>query len=81
MLEPDCSDWGYMIETHSVNRDKIAKIINDVCNDGADVIVIGCTHYLWIEKLIKELVADRAEVIQPEQAVIAQLKRVLQQLP
>ena len=81
VLEPDCSEWGRMIENHEVNREKIAKNINEVCEQGADQIVIGCTHYHWIEKLIKELVANRAEVIQPETAVIDQLKKVLEQLP
>jgi glutamate racemase len=78
VLEPDCSDWALMIENNSVDREKIAKIVNDVCDSGADQIVLGCTHYHWIEKLIRELAAGRAEVLQPEEPVIKQLKRVLQ---
>lgn len=81
VLEPDCSDWPYMIETNQVNHEKIADIVNSLCDQGVDQIVLGCTHYHWIEKLIKELVAGRAEVIQPELPVIEQLKRVLQRLP
>ena len=81
VLEPDCSDWAYMVETNSVDREKIAKIVEDVCGAGADQIVLGCTHYHWIEQLIKELTKGRAQVIQPEAPVIEQLKRVLQQLP
>lgn len=80
VLEPDCSDWTAMIENNSVDREKIAKIVNEVCNDGADQIVLGCTHYHWIENLIKELVKGRAEVIQPEAAVIAQLESILSAL-
>ncbi len=81
VLEPDCSDWTAMIESNRVDRENIAKIIEDSCEAGADQIVLGCTHYHWIEKLIKELARGRAAVIQPEEAVVAQLKRVLQQLP
>lgn len=81
VLEPDCSDWASMIENNRVDREKIANTINTVCNEGADQIVLGCTHYHWIEGLIKELVSDRAQVIQSEKPVIKQLKRVLQQLP
>lgn len=80
VIEPDCSDWSYLIETNSLDREKIAKIINDVCNAGADEIVLGCTHYHWIEDQIKQLVNGRAEVLQPEQPVIKQLKRVLERL-
>ena len=81
VLEPDCSDWSYMIETNTVDRDKITSITTDVCQSGADIIVLGCTHYHWIEELIKEAAAGRAEVLQPEAPVIAQLRRVLAQQP
>lgn len=81
VIEPDCSDWAEMIENNAVYREKIAKTIDEVCSAKADVIVLGCTHYHWIERLIRELAAGRAEVLQPEQPVIAQLKRVLAQLP
>ncbi|MBI2588902.1 glutamate racemase [Candidatus Saccharibacteria bacterium] len=77
VLEPDCSDWAYMVETNSVDREKIAKIVNEARNAGADQIVLGCTHYHWIEQLIKDLAKDRAQVIQPEGPVIEQLKRIL----
>jgi len=80
VLEPDCSDWTRMIENNSVDRERIAKIVNSVCESGADQIVLGCTHYHWIEQLIKSLASGRAEVIQPEVPVIEQLKRVLKQL-
>lgn len=81
VLEPDCSTWTYMIENDGVDREKIAKIVDSVCEAGADQIVLGCTHYHWIEDLLKELAKGRAQVIQPEGPVIEQLKRVLQQLP
>lgn len=81
VLQPDCSDWALMIEDNRVDREKIAKRIEEVIEAGADQIVLGCTHYHWIEGLIKEIASGRAEVIQPEGPVVKQLKRVLQQLP
>lgn len=80
VLEPDCSDWTDMIENNRVDREKVAKIIDDSCGAGADQIVLGCTHYHWIEQLIKKLADGRAEVIQPETPMIAQLKQVIEQL-
>lgn len=80
VIEPDCSDWTKLIETNSMERKKVAKMVEDVCSQGADEIVLGCTHYHWIEDLIKEISAGRAEVLQPEVAAIAQLKKVLGQL-
>lgn len=80
VLEPDCSDWAIMIENNRVEREKIAKRIEEAIAQRADVIVLGCTHYHWIEDLIKEISAGKATVIQPEQPVISQLRRVLLQL-
>ncbi len=82
VLEPDCSDWVYLIETNSSDRGSIKTKIRSICEKGADVIVLGCTHYHWIEEEIKEIAEGYgAKVIQPEQALVAQLKRVLEQLP
>ncbi|HVX57839.1 MAG TPA: glutamate racemase [Candidatus Saccharimonadales bacterium] len=81
VLEPDCSDWAAMIERKQVDQAAIAERINDVLTQHADVIVLACTHYHWIEDEIRQLAADRARVLQPEQPIIEQLKRVLAQLP
>ena len=80
VLEPDCSDWAVMIENNRIDREKVAKIVDDSVMASADQIVLGCTHYHWIEDLIKQLSAGRAEVIQPEAPVVKQLKQVLAQL-
>lgn len=77
IIEPDCSDWAYMIESKQVDRQKIHERIDKACQKGADVIVLGCTHYHWIEDIIRDTVGDRAVVLQPEAPVIEQLKRVL----
>lgn len=79
VLEPDCSDWSSMIEANQIERQRIAERITEVLDAGADVIVLGCTHYHWIEGEIKAQAAKRATVLQPEAALIEQLKRVLAQ--
>jgi glutamate racemase len=78
VLEPDCGDWALMIESDQLEREKIAKIVEEVLNKGADQIVLGCTHYHWIEDEIKEIAKERAAVIQPEKPVVKQLKKVLE---
>jgi glutamate racemase len=69
-----------MIETKQIDKDKIRIRIDEACKAGADVIVLGCTHYHWIEDIITETTAGRAQVIQPEQAIIKQLRRVISDL-
>lgn len=80
VLEPDCSRWAFMVQNNQVDREVISGPIEVTLQRGADVIVLGCTHYHWIEEWVKELVAGKAKVLQPEQAVAAQLGRVLKGL-
>jgi glutamate racemase len=75
VIEPDCSAWSSMIERNAVDHTAIARQIGDVLNRGADVIVLGCTHYHWIEEDVVRLTLGRARVIQPEQPVIRELQR------
>ncbi len=77
VVEPDCSQWTSMIESNQIDRQHIEQEIEEALNQKADVIVLGCTHYHWIEDEIKEIANGRANVLQPEHPVIAQLKRQL----
>src|ERR1039458_5809626 len=74
VIEPDCSDWAAMLEQERINHEAIKQMVEQVLAAGADVIVLACTHYHWIEAEINSLAKDRAVILQPKQAVIAQLK-------
>ena len=77
IFEPDCSKWAYMIEHNTVNVHQIREQIEALCNAGADVIVLGCTHYIWIAQLVEEITEGRAVVLQPEEAIIRRVKQIL----
>ncbi len=78
IIEPDCSDWAYMIENNTLDKDKIKQQINNALLLGADVIVLGCTHYHWIKDLI-ELIADKkAIVLEPSEAIARQVRNLLE---
>lgn len=80
VLEPDCSTWSYMIEHDAIDEQMIRDSIETVCEKGADVIVLACTHYHWIEDRINEVAGSRAIVLQPEPMIISELERVLARL-
>jgi glutamate racemase len=80
VLEPDCSDWSILIETKQMDEQKIEVEIREVLDKNADVIVLGCTHYHWIENEIKAIAKGRAQVLQPEDAIIKRLRRTLAEL-
>ena len=76
IIEPDCRSWAQMIENNQVNYNVINQTISGACSEGADVIVLGCTHYNWIQNEITELAAGRAKVIEPSESIgrrVAQL--------
>lgn len=77
IIEPDCSQWAYWIENNQLNRSHVEETINEVCDRGADVIVLGCTHYHWIKELVIELAAGRAEVIEPSEAIGRRVTQLL----
>lgn len=77
IIEPDCSTWAYMIENNEINHEIIKQVINDVCDQGADVIVLGCTHYHWIKEDILMLARDCARVIEPSEAIGRRVKQLL----
>lgn len=76
ILEPDCSQWASMIETNRINRATIERTIDQCCKDGADVIVLACTHYHWIKELIIEIAAGRATILEPSDAIIRRVEAI-----
>ena len=79
VLEPDCSEWAYMIQNNQVNHSKIEHTINSICDQGADVVVLGCTHYHWIKDLIVEVTRGRAKIIEPSEAIGRRVEQLLNQ--
>lgn len=80
VIEPDCSDWAYLIEENTISEQLIREDIEPSLQKGSDVVVLGCTHYHWIEKEIKEIAGNRATVLQPETYVVDELKTMIERL-
>lgn len=80
VLEPDCSDWASLIEGKSLDHSHLRETVESCLAKNADVFVMGCTHYHWIEEDIEKIVDGKATVLQPEKPVIQQLRTVISQL-
>ncbi|MEO7904808.1 MAG: aspartate/glutamate racemase family protein, partial [Candidatus Saccharimonadales bacterium] len=81
ILEPNCRDWAHMIEHNLLNQQLVRQTITTMCDQGADVIVLGCTHYHWIKDLIVEIVADHAVVLEPSEAIGRRVQQLLDTSP
>jgi len=77
IIEPDCNQWAYRIENNQLNHAHVKQIIDDACHQGADVIVLGCTHYHWIKELVIALADGRATVIEPSEAIGRRVQQLL----
>ena len=67
-----------IFENNSVNHEGIRQVIEDICLRGADVIVLGCTHYHWIKELIVEIAGSRAQIVEPSEAIGLRVQELLQ---
>ncbi len=57
----------------------VRKRIEPVLAAGADVLVLGCTHFPHLKPVIEKVAAGRARVIEPSEAVARQARRVLEE--
>lgn len=77
IIEPDCSEWAYMIEHNQITDEHISNVISDVLKQRADVIVLGCTHYHWIKDRIEKIANGKATVLEPSLAIADRVESLL----
>lgn len=77
VIEPDCSNWASLIEASKQNELQLEKMVTDLRKENVDVIVLGCTHYHWVEEDLRTLAGPGMTVIQPIEPVLDQLEKIL----
>lgn len=55
----------------------IAKYLNPMIEAGADHVVLGCTHYPFLEPLMRKIAGDRLKIINPAPAVASHALNIL----
>jgi len=58
-------------------RTLLASYIEPMLTAGADTLVLGCTHYPFLDTLIREIAGSRLALIDTSVAIARQLERVL----
>ena len=74
--EPDCHDWAELIENDKSTEVPIESVIKDLINDGADVIVLACTHYHWLKERADKAAGTRATILEPSDAISRRIKDI-----
>jgi glutamate racemase len=59
-------------------RSMVERYVRPLVDRGADVLVLGCTHYPFVRPLVQEVAGSDVEVIDPATAVARQLRRRLE---
>lgn len=58
-------------------RDLVASCVRPLVEQGADTLVLGCTHYPFVEPLIASVAGPAVAIINPAAAVARELRRRL----
>lgn len=64
--------------TSEGTRALVTRYVRPLTAKGADVLVLGCTHYPFLSPLIQEVAGPGVEVIDPATAVARELRRRLE---
>jgi glutamate racemase len=60
-------------------RALLADYLHRMLDEGADTVVLGCTHYPFLIAMIRDIVGDRLSIVDTSDAIARQLVRVLDQ--
>ena len=83
-IEPlPCPGLVELIETGVIEGDELDKYLREKIspfkNDGIAAVVLGCTHYPFIKKVLSEVLTKEVPIIDGSKGTAKQLKRQLNQ--
>lgn len=83
-IEPlPCPGLVELIETGVIEGDELDKYLREKIspfkNDGIAAVVLGCTHYPFIKKVLSEVLTNEVPIIDGSKGTAKQLKRQLNQ--
>ena len=60
-----------------MNQQEIRKVVEQIQHAGADIAVLGCTHYHWIKEDIQSILGPNVTILEPSDAIGARLDSLL----
>ena len=88
VIEQPCPGWVEMVERNQVDQALVDRYVLPLLDAGADVLVLGCTHFPFLSLAIRDSVdrwrahyetAREIELVDPSVAVAQQVARVRDQ--
>jgi glutamate racemase len=62
----------------AATRSLVERYVKPLLDNGADTIVLGCTHYPFLSSVIQDVAGSTVTVIDPAVAVARELRRRLE---
>ena len=82
VLTQACPGWADRVEKGDLDSPAtealVRQYLEPVLAAGADTLVLGCTHYPFLEPLIRKVAGPAAHILDPAPAVARELLRQLQ---
>jgi len=83
ILQSTCPGLVNEIEAGRLNGKKTRRILEEAIRpmiaEGADTLVLGCTHYPFVLPLIREIAGESVTVIDPSPAIARRVKYLLEE--
>jgi glutamate racemase len=80
VLNAACPSWVRLVEAGRISgqevEEQVARCLAPLVEGGADVLVLGCTHFPFLRPVIEQLVGADVTVVDPAPAVALQVARV-----
>lgn len=77
VIDIPCPEWVRMVEAGTVREEALEAPVRQALAAGADVFVLGCTHFPFLREPIARLAGGRAELVDSGPAIARQLRSVL----
>lgn len=75
-----CPRWVELVEASSIDgpeaRGEVERCLAPILDEGADTLVLGCTHFGYLVPLIEEVAGQALTIIDPAPAVARQVARI-----
>lgn len=83
IIRQPCQGLVEQVEAGELDTPRTLELLKEflrpIQDDNADVVILGCTHYIFVQPQIAELAGSAVTVIEPAHAVATQLAARLEQ--
>lgn len=76
----DFVEKKYLSSSHEERLDLVRPLVKQMIDEDVDVIILGCTHFLFLEKEIMEAAEGKAVIVDSREGVAMQAKRMMEKL-